>query len=113
MLPFGDGRFEQARAGVESGQAVARTGDQAEELRGRVEEVEDLGDEEEEQGFGEVAQDADDGEDHAGEVAVRVPDEDARRVPVVPPESQRDADEGEQHVQREEMRVGGRVRVRC
>ena len=110
-IPRGDGGFEQAGARVESGETVARTGDQAEELRGGVDEVEDLRDEEEEERFGEVAEDADDGEDHAGEVAVGVSDEDARGVPVVPPEGERDAEEGEEHVEGEEVRVGGWVRV--
>lgn len=82
-----------------------------EQLRGRVGGVEQLRDEQQQQRLAEVAEDADDGEDHAGEVAVRVADEDARRVPVVVPERQRDADEGEQEVEREEVGVGGRVRV--
>jgi hypothetical protein len=59
-----------------------------------------------------VAEDADDGEDHAGEVAVGVADEDAGRVPVVAEEGGGDADPGEEQVEREEVGVGGRVRVR-
>lgn len=98
MLPFRDGRLEQSRAGVEAREAVARTRDEEEDLWGRVDEVEDLGDEEQEKGLGEVAKDADDCEDHSGEVAVRVPYEDAGRVPIVPPEGEGDANEGEDHV---------------
>lgn len=90
---------------------MARTRDEAEDLGGRVEEVEDLGYEEEAESFGEVAEDTDDGEDHAGEVAVGVADEDAGRVPVVVEEGAGDADPGQQEVEREEMGVGGRVRV--
>ena len=99
--PFGDGGFEEAGAGVEAREAVARTRDEAEELRGGVGEVEELGDEEEQQGLGEVAEDANDGEDHAREVAVGVADEDPGGVAVVAPERQRDADEGEEHVEGE------------
>lgn len=45
--PGGDAGFEEAGAGVELGEAVAGAGDEAEDLRGGVEEVEELGDEEE------------------------------------------------------------------
>lgn len=45
--PGGDGRFEEASAGVEAWESVARTGDEAEDLGAGVEEVEDLRDEEE------------------------------------------------------------------
>lgn len=86
---------------------MSRTGDQAEQLGRRVEEVEDLRDDEEQQGFAEVAEDGDDGEHHPREVAVRVAHEDFGWVPVVPPEGQGDADEGEEEVDGEEMRVGG------
>jgi hypothetical protein len=58
-----------------------------------------------------VAEDADDGEDHSREVAVRVADEDLGRVPVVVEQRAGDANPGEQEVEREEVRVGGRVRV--
>ncbi len=91
---------------------MAGTGDEAEELRGGVDEVEDLGDEEQEERLGEVAEDADDGEDHAREVAVGVSDEDARGVPVVAPEREGDADEGKEHVEGKEMGVGCWVGVR-
>lgn len=92
---------------------MARTGDEAEDLGGRVEEVEDLRYEEEAEGFGEVAEDTDDGEYHAGEVAVGVADEDAGRVPVMVEEGAGDADPGEEEVEREEMGVSGRVGVWC
>lgn len=92
---------------------MARTRYETEDLGGRVEEVEDLGHEEEAEGFGEVAEDTDDGEDHAGEVAVGVADEDAGRIPVVVEEGAGDTDPGEEEVEREEMGVGGRVGIWC
>lgn len=110
--PGGDGGLEEAGAGVELWEAVARAGDEAEDLGARVEEVEELGDEQEAERLGEVAEDADDGEDHAGEVAVGVADEDFGRVPVVGEQGEGDADPGEEEVEREEVGVGGRVRVR-
>lgn len=111
LRPRGDGGFEEIGVGVVVGETVARAGDQVEELRDAVEEVEGLGDEEEEERLGEVAEDAADGEDHAREVAVGVADEDAGGVPVVEEEGERDADEGEEHVEGEEVRVGGGVWV--
>ena len=94
VLPFGDAGLEQAGgARVEMRQAVAWTGDQAEELWDRVAEVEDLWDEQEEQGLGEMTQDGDHDEDHACEVAVRVADEDAGRVLVVGEEGEGDSKE--------------------
>ena len=71
---------------------MARAGNQTEDLGGRVEEVEDLGYEEEAEGFGKVAKDADNGEHHAGEVAVGVADEDTGGIPVVVEEGAGDAD---------------------
>lgn len=52
-----------------------------------------------------MAEDGDDGEDHPGEVAVSVADENTGRVAVVPPEGEGDADEGEEEVEGEEMGV--------
>lgn len=63
--PGRDGRFHEAGAGVEFREAVARAGDEAEDLGARVEEVEELRDEEQAERLGEVAEDADDGEYHA------------------------------------------------
>ncbi|THV51793.1 hypothetical protein BGAL_0098g00030 [Botrytis galanthina] len=101
--PWGDGGFEEICFSVVVGETVAGTGDEVEELGDAVEEIEGLGDEEEEQGFGKVAEDAADGEDHAGEIAVGVADEDGGGVPVVGEQGERDADEGEEHVEGEEM----------
>lgn len=81
--PAGDAGLQQAGAGVEVGQPVPRARHQLEELRDAVEEVEDLRDQEEHERLGEVTEDANGGEHHPREVAVRVADEDARRVPVV------------------------------
>ena len=109
--PGGDGGLEQPRAGVEPGQAVARAGDDVEELGRRVEEVGDLGDQQQHEGLAKVAQDADDDEDHAREVAEGVADEDAGRVLVVREEGEADAQEGQEEVQAEQMAVHGGVRV--
>lgn len=82
-LPARHRGLEQAGAGVEVRQAVARTRDQAEELGDRVAKVEDLRDHEEQEGLGEVAEDGHDDEDHACKVAVRIANEDTGRVLVV------------------------------
>ena len=93
-------------------QAVARAGDQAEELGHAVEEVEDLRDQQQDQGLGEVAKDGDHDEDHASKVAVRIAHKHACRVFVLHPKRQGDAQEGQEEVEREQVRVGRRVRVR-
>ena len=77
---------------------MARAGNETEKLRGGVDEIKDLRNEEQEQSLAEVSQDANDSEHHPREVAVRVPYEDAGRVPIVPPEGEGDANEGEDHV---------------
>ena len=97
--PGGDRGLEEAGAGVEAREAVTWAGDETENLGRGVEEVEDLGDEEEAQGLGEVTEDADDGKDHAGEVAVGVADKDTGRIPVVAEEGGRDTDPGEEEVE--------------
>jgi len=50
-----------------------------------------------------VPKDADDCEDHAGEVAICVSHENFGGVPVVPPEGERDTDEGQEEVETEKM----------
>lgn len=114
-LPLrGPGRnrgLKQARPRIEPGQPVAWAGDDVEQLGRRVEEVADLRDQQQHEGLAEVAQDADDDEDHAGEVAVCVPDEDARRVLVVREECEAHAQEGQEEVQAEQMAVHCGVRV--
>ena len=57
-------------------------GDQSEELRGGVYKVEDLGDEEEEHGLAEVAEDGDHCKCHASKVAVGVTNKQWYLVPV-------------------------------
>ena len=104
--------LQQAGPRVEPRQPVPRTRDHAKQLRGRIDEVEDLRHEEQEERLAEVAHNADDGEDHACEIAVGVAYEDLGRVPIVRPERRRDADEREQQVEREHVRVRCRVRVR-
>jgi len=56
-----------------------------------------------------VPQNANDSKYHSSEIAVGIPDEDSRRVPVVPPQGHGDADEGKKHIQGEKMGVGGRM----
>ena len=58
-----------------------------------------------------MAENADNCENHAREVAVGIANKDLGGVPVVAEQSARDADPGEEEVEREEMRVGGGVRV--
>ena len=82
-LPDSNTGLEEAGAGVKAGQAVAGTGDEPEELRCAVDEVEDLGQQQQDQGLGEVAEDANSGEYHARKVTVCVTNEDAGRIPVV------------------------------
>lgn len=67
---------------------MARAWDDVEELGGRVDKVEDLGKEKEDEGLAEVTLDADDDEDHAGKVAVGVSDKDVGGVLVVCEERQ-------------------------
>lgn len=62
---------------------MARTRDDVEELRSRVDEVEDLWDEKKYQGFAEVTHDAYHGKDHSSKVAVCVSNEDLGGEPVV------------------------------
>jgi hypothetical protein len=56
----------------------------AEELRSRVEEVEDLGDEEQEQSFAEMPEDPNHCKYHSREVAISIANEHLRRIPVMP-----------------------------
>lgn len=55
---------------------------EVEQLRHRINEVEDLRDEEQQNGFAEMAENADHGERHARKVVERVTDEHLRRVSV-------------------------------
>ena len=109
--PHRDTRLEQARARVEPRQAVARAGHEAKQLRGGVDKVENLREQQQDQGLAEVAQDADDDKHHARKVAVRVADEDPRRVPVVVEQGEGDPQKRQEEGQGEEVRVGGRVGV--
>ena len=62
---------------------MARTWDDVEELRCRVDEVEDLWDEEKYQSLAEMTHDAYHGKDHSSKVAVCVSHEDLGGEPVV------------------------------
>ena len=57
-------------------------GDQSEELRDGIYKVEDLGDEEEEHGLAEVAEDGDHRKCHASKVAVGVTNKHSGGIPV-------------------------------
>lgn len=88
FVPLSHTRLQETCPGIESRQPMARTGDHAEQLGRRVEEIKDLRDDQEQQRFTEVAKDAYDRKNHPCEIAVRVPDEHLCRVPIVPPEGQ-------------------------
>lgn len=64
-------------------QSMPRTRHQAKQLRGRQDEVEDLGKEEQQQGLGKMTKDADHRKSHAGEVAECIADESLGRKPEV------------------------------
>lgn len=67
--------MQQACPRVERRQAVPRARDDLQELREAVGEIDNLRDEEDEERFRKMAQNASDGEGHAGEVGVGVADE--------------------------------------
>ena len=78
----------EARGGVHARQAVSRARQQFEQLRNTQHEVDYLRHEEQQQGLGEVAQDAHAGESHACEVAVGVAHKHVGGEPVVFQQSQ-------------------------
>lgn len=104
--------LEDVLEGIVPGQSVARAGDDVEQLGRRVDKVEDLGQQEEDERLAKVALDADDDKDHAGKVAVGVADKDVGGVLVVGKEGQADAEEGQEEEETEQVAVDGRVRVR-
>lgn len=55
------------------GQSMAGTGNKVEELRHRIEEIQDLRQEEQKHRFAEMSQDAHNGKRHSGEIVKRVP----------------------------------------
>ena len=77
---------------------MPRARNQVEKLGCRIYEVENLRDEQQEQCLAEVAEDADDGEDHAGKVAVCIADEDTGWVAVVGEQGEGDAEKGKEEV---------------
>ena len=79
-------RDELALPVIVLGDAVARAGDEVEELREAVQEVEDLGDEEEEERLAEMAQYGYHSKTHSRKIGERVPHKHARRKPVVIPQ---------------------------
>lgn len=91
---------------------MARAGDDVEELGSRVDKVEDLGQEQEDERLAEMTLDADHDEDHAGKVAVGVSDKDVGGVFVVGKEGQAHTQQGQEEEETEQVTVNGRVRVR-
>jgi len=73
--------MEEVGVGVEPWNAVPRTRHEAEELRAREKEVENLWEEEQEQSLGKVSLNADDRKGHAGEVTEGIPRESSSWVP--------------------------------
>ena len=84
---------------------MARARHKVEQLRHRVQEIQDLGHEEKKEGFREVPEDGDHGEGHPGEVAEGVPGEHLAGEPVVLEEGQAGAQVGKEEVQREVVMV--------
>mmetsp|Transcript_10647 Transcript_10647/g.26474 ORF Transcript_10647/g.26474 Transcript_10647/m.26474 type:complete len:245 (+) Transcript_10647:641-1375(+) len=74
-----------------------------EQLRHRVDEVENLRHEEEEDSLRVVSKDGCDGERHSSEVAVRISDEYLRRVPIMSKQRQRSEEEGHHQVERKKI----------
>lgn len=74
---------------------MPRTRHELEELREGDEEIRNLGEEEEAEGFGEVPVHSNYGKSHAGEIAEGIADEGLGGVEVVVEQAKDDADEGE------------------
>lgn len=61
---------------------MARTGDEMEQLRHRVQKIDDLWDEEKQNRFAKMPKDADHGECHARQIVERVADKHLRGISV-------------------------------
>lgn len=84
---------------------MSRAWDYVEKLRCRVDEVENLGDEEKNQSLAEVTHDTHHSKDHAGEVTVCITYKHLGREPVVLEESKGHSQERQQKVDREQVRI--------
>lgn len=113
FLKHRDRGFHESRTCIEAWEPVARTRNNMEELRDRVHKIERLRQEQQPKRLTEMPQYPVNRENHACEVAVRIPHKDLGGIPVVEPESGRDADEGEEQVYGEEVGVCGRMRGGC
>lgn len=82
---------------------MPRTRDELEKLREGDEEIRDLGEEEEAEGFGEVPVHPNNGKGHAGEITEGVTDEGLGGIEVVVEEAEDDADEGEDEGEGEDL----------
>lgn len=71
---------QQAGFRVEFRQPMSRAGNEVEKLRHRINKIEHLRDEKQQNRLAEVAENADDRESHARKVVERVADEDLRRI---------------------------------
>jgi hypothetical protein len=91
---------------------MPRTRHQLEKLREGDEEIRDLGEEKEAEGFGEVPVHPNDCKCHAGEITECVTDEGLGGVKVVVEEAEDDADEGEDEGEGEDLGGAGWRRKR-
>mmetsp|Transcript_6929 Transcript_6929/g.16698 ORF Transcript_6929/g.16698 Transcript_6929/m.16698 type:complete len:405 (-) Transcript_6929:244-1458(-) len=105
-------RVKEPCCWVEARQPVPRAWHKLEELRRRVQEVEDLRREEEEERLAEVAQDASDAEGHASKVSERVANKHLRGVPVEGEQRKRGRHQREHQVGREEVPLLDRALLR-
>lgn len=82
---------------------MARAWDNVEELRRRVDEVDDLRDEKKNQSLAEVTHNAYNGKHHSCKVAVCIAHEDLGGKPVVLEKGERYSEEGQQKIYREKV----------
>jgi hypothetical protein len=93
------GVLEQFGLLVVDWEAVSRAVYDANELRDREEEVDELGNEEEHESLGEVALDCGHGQGHSSEVREGISDEDLRRIRIEVGQRQHTAQEGKHQIQ--------------
>ena len=86
-LPLNHRRSHQSGRLVESRQSVSWAGQEFGDLERRVHKVEDLRHEQQQQRLAEVAEDRDDGKDHACKIAVCVSNKHPSWEPVMPQQS--------------------------
>lgn len=97
-------RLQEARLLIVLGEPVPGAGDNAEELGQRQREVDELGDEEEEDRLGEVAEDSGDRDGHPCNVGERVTDKHFGGAPVVVKEAEGSSHKWEDHIEAQLVR---------